>query len=342
MRASRLLSLLMLLQTRGRMSAPIIADALGVSVRTIYRDIDHLEASGVPVLVERGMAGGFTLLEGWRTRLTGLTAAEAQALSLCGLPGPAAQLGMGEAVRSAQLKLLAALPTDWLVEARRVSARFHLDPVAWYRSTAPVPLLGTISDAVWNARRLQIRYKSWKDIVLRTVDPLGLVLKAGEWYLVGRVGESHRTYRVSCVLEAAQTGEGFEQPGSFDLATYWEESLRRFERELYVGSATVRASPQGCKLLRDSSRAVAEALDRGGEVEQDGWLRVSIPIESIDHATRELLRCGTQVEVLEPRALRERIAQIAREIAAIHAAPGRPTAPRRAARRRPRRERSEP
>lgn len=307
MRASRLLSLLLFLQTRGRTSASALSEALGVSVRTVYRDIEELEASGVPVVVERGARGGFELVGGWRTRLTGLTAAEAQALFLCGLPGPAQQLGMGDAVASAQLKLLAALPAEWHAEARRVRSRFHLDPIGWYRGTTPTPLLGTISDAVWNARRLRIRYESWKTTDTRTVDPLGLVMKAGEWYLVARTARSPRTYRVSNVLAATKTGESFDPPVDFDLAAYWEESVLRFERDLYSGSATVRASRRGCKLLRDCSRAVAEAVDSGGEPGPDGWRRITIPIESLDHAASELLRMGTDVEVLAPAALRERV-----------------------------------
>src|SRR5918992_3044124 len=157
MRASRLLSILMLLQTRGRMSAEALAEEVEVSVRTIYRDIDQLSAAGVPVYAERGRSGGFRLLDGWRTRLTGLTVAEAQALFLAGLPGPAAALGIGEAMEAGQLKLLASLPADWQRDARRVAARFHLDPVGWYRSEAPPPYLQQVAEAGWSDPALSIR-----------------------------------------------------------------------------------------------------------------------------------------------------------------------------------------
>ncbi|HLL24320.1 MAG TPA: HTH domain-containing protein, partial [Kofleriaceae bacterium] len=133
MRASRLVSILMMLQSRGRVSARVLAEHLEVSRRTVYRDIDELSASGVPVIVERGANGGFELLDGWRTTLTGLTTTESQALFFSGLPGPAAELGLGDTMASAQLKLLAALPKDWQPEARRMAARFHVDLAGWYR-----------------------------------------------------------------------------------------------------------------------------------------------------------------------------------------------------------------
>src|SRR5882672_746159 len=178
MRASRLLSILMLLQAKGRLSAAALAAELEVSLRTIYRDIDELSAAGVPIYAERGRAGGFQLLDGWRTRLTGLTALEAQALFLAGLPGPAAELGLAEVMEAAQQKLLAALPAGWQGDARRVGARFHLDPVGWFRDSMPVDQLPAIAAAVWSERRLRIRYESWSGIVDREIAPLGLVLKS--------------------------------------------------------------------------------------------------------------------------------------------------------------------
>src|SRR5688572_2939710 len=129
---------MMMLQSRGRVSARALAEHLEVSTRTVYRDIDELSAAGVPVIVERGAMGGFELLEGWRTTLTGLTPSEAQSLFMIGLPGPAMQLGLGDTLASAQLKLLAALPDTWQAEASRVSSRFHVDLAPWYRRLSPV------------------------------------------------------------------------------------------------------------------------------------------------------------------------------------------------------------
>lgn len=320
MRASRLLSLLMLLQSRGRMSAAALAEALEVSVRTVHRDIDELSASGVPVWAERGRFGGFQLQPGWRTRVDGLTAPEAQAMFLGGLPGPAAELGLGEAMASAQLKLLAALPDGWREDARRVSARFHLDPLDWYRGPAATDHLPAIAQAVWSERRLALRYESWKDVVERRVDPLGLVLKAGVWYLAARAGTSVRTYRLSSILGLEISDETFERPPGFDLADWWQASTRRFERELARGTAVLRVSPTGMKALqRDFGAAVAHAAgESAGKPDAAGWRRVEIPIESVDHAAGQMLRLGAQAKVVEPATLRRELLARIEAISALY------------------------
>ena len=320
MRASRLLSLLMLLQSRGRVSAQALAEALEVSVRTIHRDVDELSASGVPIWADRGRLGGFQLQPGWRTRVDGLTAPEAQAMFLGGLPGPAAELGLGEAMASAQLKLLAALPDGWREDARRVSARFHLDPIDWYRGPSATDHLPAIAQAVWSERRVAMRYESWKGEVSRRVDPLGLVLKAGIWYLAAQVGMGVRTYRLSNILDLEVTGEAFERPTGFDLAAWWLASTKRFEKELAVDTAQLRVSASGLKALRDLGAAVAQAAEASAsEPDETGWRRVTIPIESIPHAAAQVLRLGAQAEVLKPAALRRELFERVSAIAALYA-----------------------
>jgi len=309
MRASRLLSLLMLLQTRGRASASALAEALEVSVRTIHRDVDELSAAGVPIWADRGRAGGFQLQPGWRTRVDGLTAPEAQAMFLGGLPGPAAELGLGEAMASAQLKLLAALPDGWREDARRVSARFHLDPLDWYRGPSASDHLPAIARAVWSERRIAIRYESWKGVVDRRIDPLGLVLKAGVWYLAAGSGASVRTYRLSSILSLELLADTFERPQGFELAAWWQASTQRFERELVQGEARLRVSPAGLQaLLRDFGAAVAGAAQASaGRADAHGWRSVTIPMESTAHAAGQLLRLGAQAKVLAPAALRREL-----------------------------------
>jgi predicted DNA-binding transcriptional regulator YafY len=328
MRASRLLSLLMLLQSRGRLSAQVLARELEVSVRTIHRDVDELSAAGVPIWADRGRAGGFQLQPGWRTRVDGLTASEAQAMFLGGLPGPAAELGLGEAMASAQLKLLSALPESWRDDARRVSSRFHLDPIDWYRGPAATDHLPAISQAVWNERRIEVRYESWSAVVDRRLDPLGLVLKAGIWYLVANAGGGTtarpplRTYRVSSILALTLTDERFERPKDFELAAWWQASTRRFEKELYRESAVLRVSPRGLKALRSLDAVQADAAEASaGRPDKAGWRRVTIPIESIPNAAAQLLRLGAEVRVMQPTELRRAVLARVDAIAAVYRSP---------------------
>lgn len=302
MRASRLLTIQMLLETRGRMSARALADALEISVRTLHRDIDELSAAGVPVYAERGRSGGFQLLPGWKTTLTGLTPAEAQAVFLGGLAGPAADLGLRSAVQSAELKLLSALPAAWRDDAKRIASRLHLDPIDWYREAAPLTHLGAVADAVWHEKRLAVRYESWQGESARTLQPLGLVLKAGAWYLVAASDGAPRTYRVSNILEARPLAAPVKRPRGFDLAEYWRASVQRFEADLYKAEALVRVTPAGRRLLSYQSAAVAKAVAAA-----PGSERLRIPIESIEHATRQLLSLAPEVEVLGPAALRRSI-----------------------------------
>ncbi|ONI89163.1 transcriptional regulator [Saccharothrix sp. ALI-22-I] len=306
MRASRLLSLLLLLQSRGRMTAQELADELEVSVRTVYRDVEALGASGVPVYADRGPAGGYRLVDGYRTRLTGLTTEEADSLFLAGMPGPAAELGLGAVVAAAQLKVLAALPPELRSRAARVRERFHLDAPGWFRGNEGTPHVAEIAEAVWQQRRLRIRYLRWAQVeVERTVEPLGLVLKAGTWYLVARTDDL-RTYRVSRVLELTALDEPFDRPDGFDLAEYWAGWSERFEERMYPMRVTVRMTPSGLRSAKVLLSLVAARELK--DVEPDGdWTTVRVPVESLDHALVDLLRLGPEVEVLEPPELRERV-----------------------------------
>jgi predicted DNA-binding transcriptional regulator YafY len=322
MRASRLLSIQMLLQSRGRMSAQALADALEVSVRTLYRDVDQLSAAGVPVFAERGRSGGFQLQAGWRTTLTGLTPAESQAVLLSGLPGPAAQLGLGPAAASARLKLLAALPADGHADALRIGDKLHLDPVDWYRAADPTPHLATVADAVWNGHRLSLQYQSWTGTSTRRVDPLGLVLKAGTWYLVAADRGTPRTYRVAGIVQARPEPSGVQRPPHFDLAAWWVESTSRFERGLLRAEATVLATPAGLRGLRDLGAAAARAVDAAPPPRRaDGRVRLRLPVESVAQAAGPLLRLAPEVEVVAPAALRAAVVARIHDAARLYGIP---------------------
>ncbi|MEU5316520.1 YafY family protein [Streptomyces sp. NPDC021056] len=311
MKSSRLVSILLLLQTRGRMTAAQLAEELEVSVRTVYRDVEALSAAGVPLYADAGHAGGYRLLDGYRTRLTGLTADEAEALFLAGVPGPAAELGLGSVLAAAQLKVRAALPVELRAHADRISGRFHLDAPGWYAEAEETPYLPTVADAVWNNRVLNIVYRRWRapTDVERRLEPYGLVLKAGRWYVVA--GPGPRTFRVDQILELAVAEGEFTRPDDFDLAAYWAAHQRDFHERLYRGEAVVRLAP-GVTLAR---AADVRADDDGGTV-------ATVPIESVDHALGEFLRMGTDIEVLQPPELRERLARTAAELAEMYGNPG--------------------
>ncbi|MEQ1768499.1 MAG: YafY family protein [Devosia sp.] len=322
MRASRLLTIMMLLQTRGRLSAETLAAELEVSVRTVYRDIDQLSAAGVPVYADIGRNGGFALLDGWRTRLTGLTAPEARALFLSGLPGPAGELGLGDEVQAAELKLLAALPADWQDEARRMSSRFHLDPKGWFASGHKPDFLKLVADAVWSERRLAIRYDSWTKVSDSVVDPLGIVLKGGIWYLVACREKGFRTFRLSQIVTLVVLDEPFERPPDFDLPRYWEDSTAQFEKDIYIATARVRATKTGVARLREISPSVRKAVDDAAPAyAEDGWAEFDIPIEEEQWASREMTRIGAEIEVLGPPGLRDRMAAIARQLSGFYLTP---------------------
>jgi len=305
MLASRLLSILMLLQTRGRMSARALADEFEVSVRTIHRDIDQLSAAGVPVYADRGRSGGFALMDGYRTKLTGLTEPEAEALFLTGLPGPAAELGLADAVAAARLKLTAALPPHMQPSAERIAQRFHLDPAGWFRAADPQPSLQAVARAVWGGRMLSLRYRSDGELRPRKLGPLGLVLKGGAWYLVAQAGKAIRTYRVAAIHEPEILDEKFERPKKFDLAAHWKKSARDYERGVYRGHADVRLSPKGMEWLELLGPYVREAARETAKPDRDGWTRCTLPIESVTHGVHELIRLREEVEVLRPPDLKK-------------------------------------
>lgn len=326
MRASRLLSLLLTLSVRGRVSATELARELEVSIRTVYRDVEELSASGVPVYAVRGRAGGIALLDGFRTRLTGMTGDEAGAMFLAGLPGAAADLGLGNVVAATQLKLLAALPSELRERAERIRETFHLDAPGWLRDDESPPYLPVVAEATWTARQLQIRYeRADRSVRTRTLDPLGLVLKAGIWYLVAteRPNREPRTYRVSRVLAAAVLDDDAFRPDGFDLATYWADYQRDYAERSHPDTALVRLSPAGQQLLfLVGSLAARRARRTFGEPDGDGWVTARVPIESERHAVHSLLQLGEHLEVLEPASLRERVAASAAATAARYSAAG--------------------
>ncbi|MGQ0607718.1 MAG: helix-turn-helix transcriptional regulator [Chloroflexota bacterium] len=321
MRASRLVQLLLFLQARGRTTALVLARELEVSERTIHRDVDALSAAGVPIYAERGPHGGIQLIDGYRTRLTGLTGPEAEALFLSGLPGPAAELGLGTVMAAARLKVLAALPSELRVRASRLVERFHLDAAGWFHRSEEVPQLAALADAVWESRRVAIAYRRGDRAVERTVEPLGLVLKAGVWYLVAATDGQTRTYRVSRVQATTPTDEPVTRPPDFDLAAYWADSISAYERESPRVTVTVRIDPAVIGVLADAigSQAVREAETIGAD-DPDGWVHLRVSAEWPDEVPGRLIGLGGRAEILDPPEIRERAITLALRMLERHRA----------------------
>ncbi|MCE9621442.1 MAG: YafY family transcriptional regulator [Actinomycetia bacterium] len=319
MRASRLLSILIMLQLKGRVTAEALAQEFEVSVRTIYRDMDQLSAAGVPVYADRGPGGGFALLAGYRTQLTGLDGGQAEAMFLIGMPGPAQALGLGTAAAQAGQKLLAALPPGASAEAGRIGARFHLDPVDWYHDAEPTPDLPVIARAVLDGQRLAMTYDSWTAVRSWTVDPLGLVLKAGLWYLVAHGAEKTRIFRVSNMRDVRVEDSRFDRPADFDLSAFWSAELTRFEGSLRQQTAVLRVSALGLKRLAALGAYAREAVASATAADAMGWAELQFPYENADQLALALLGIGAEVEVIEPLEVREGLKTLASGVVALAA-----------------------
>ena len=297
------------------MTAGALSVELEVSERTVHRDVEALSAAGVPIYAERGPHGGIQLVDGYRTRLTGLTGDEAEALFLSGLPGPAAELGLGTVVAAARLKVLAALPNELRARASRLVERFHLDAAGWFHATDPVPHLGVLADAVWESKRVTVGYRRAGGEVNRIIDPLGLVLKAGVWYLVAATEDQVRTYRVSRFSRVSSHGATFARPADFDLAEHWRESIAAYERSAPRIELDVRVAPHAIGILADvvGERAVRSA-ERVGEPDADGWQRLRLSVDWPEEVPARLVAMGDRLEVLEPTEVRDEVLTIAERV----------------------------
>lgn len=320
MRASRLLSILLTVQARGRVTAQALADQLEVSRRTIYRDIDELSAAGVPIYADPGPGGGFALLDGFRTDLNGLTTEEAAALPFAGLPSVAADLGLAVSAASAHVKFMAALPHAARADVGRIADRFHLDALDWQRRSRASPHLLAIAAAVWQSHVLRIRYESWRSTRWRTVEPLGLVLKAGQWYLIASAEKGVAIFRVTSVRNVEQTDGRFDRPSSFDLKACWKDLVNRFEAGLRRRCATLRAAPTSLDRLDRLGADIADKL-REAVPGDAGWREAVVPIETIGHAASLILGFADEIEVIAPVELMTELATRAARVATLYAQP---------------------
>ncbi|WP_406264144.1 WYL domain-containing protein [Actinacidiphila glaucinigra] len=320
MRAARLIHLVLLLQSRESMTATELAKALEVSERTVGRDVLALSEAGVPVYAERGRAGGYRLVDGYRTRLTGLARAEAEALFLSGVPAALRAMGLHDAGSSARLKVSAALLPELRDAPRSAAQRFHLDAPGWWQEPQTPRLLPSLAAAVWGDRRLRARYRRGEAEVERELDPYGLVLKGGVWYAVARCGADVRVYRVDRFTAAEPTEDRFGRDPDFDLPAFWEARAAEFARSMLRDEVVLRLTPDGALRLPyvTDRTAAREALAAAAPPDARGRVTVTLPVEGQDVAYEQLLSLGPDAEVLGPDALRERLAGAVRAMAALY------------------------
>jgi len=305
-RADRLLSLALLLQVRGAATARALAAELGVSVRTVYRDLEALSAAGVPVVTEAGPGGGCRLLDGYRFPLRGLRPDEAEALLILGVPAVLRELGLEGALTAAhrQIRVTAGLTAAALV---------HLDMPRWFGGQEAVPCLRDLAQALRLGRKLAVRYPP-ADREPRVVGPLGLVNKAGTWYLVAEAGDV-RVFRAGRVSAARVLPEPFGRPAGFELAAFWARWSAEFEASRPRLQVRLAASPRALDAFGEIfGPAAAAALDTAGPPGQDGWRVVTLSFEHERAAAHRLAGFGDQVEVLDPPSVRAALLATAREI----------------------------
>jgi len=308
-RADRLLSLILLLQARGRVTAQAVAAELEVSVRTVYRDLEALVAAGVPVLTESGPGGGCRLMEGYRFPLRGLRPDEAEALLIVGVPGVLRELGLDQALDAAQrqIQVTSGLPDPGLV---------HLDMPRWFGSQEEVPCLRDLARALRSRQWLAIRYRRHGDAESRVVGPLGLVNKAGVWYLVASPAGTAglRVFRVARIDSTRLLAEPFERPAGFELGAFWRQWSAEFEASRPRLPVTLRASPGALAAFAEvfgQAAGPALAVRPAGE---DGWRVVTLSFEHERAAVGRLAGFGDQVEVLTPSSVRAGLVAAARQI----------------------------
>jgi predicted DNA-binding transcriptional regulator YafY len=309
MRADRLLSILLLLQVHRRLTARELAKRLEVSERTILRDMEALSGAGVPVVAERGAGGGWSLLRDYQTKLTGLNAAEVQALFLARPMRLMADLGLKQEAEAALIKLQASLPADARQQAESARQRILIETRGWRDPAESVACLPALLEALWRDRQVRFLYaRELCDAAERTGDPLGLVAKGSVWYLVANVDGETRTYRVSRMREAAILDRPGNRPAEFDLGAYWERSAAEFREKLPRYYATFLANPPVMRWVRYRGWRLEEEAPEGDR------LRVRLRFDVEEEAVQFALSFGADIEVIEPAELRTKVCAVARSI----------------------------
>jgi predicted DNA-binding transcriptional regulator YafY len=314
MRADRILSILLLLQSQGKMSTRELAGQLEVSERTILRDMEALSMSGVPVYAERGSQGGWLLSEGYRTSLTGMKADEFVSLMVASHPVLLQDLGIRDSYHAALRKLLAGTNETVRESARLIQQKIHIDGAGWHQSNESFPSLRTVQEAVWLERKLRIHYPRDDEMITRTVHPLGLVAKRSVWYLVAMAEDEYRTFRISRIAEAEVLEEGFTPPEHFNLGRYWEQSTVQFKSSLPRYPAALRVQETVLARL-EKERYIS--IVRVEPIDEE-WSLAEVEFATLEHGCENVLRYGSGVAVISPSELREKVIEEAEKIVACY------------------------
>jgi predicted DNA-binding transcriptional regulator YafY len=317
MRADRLIAMLMLLQSRGRMTAIQLADELEVSERTIYRDVNALCYSGVPIYTERGPGGGISLIEKYRSDLTGLTREEVQALFVISIPPALSDLGLDKELRAAMLKLSAALPATLRGDEQAVRQRIHIDPIPWRHEgvTPSKTQLQMLQKAIWESLEIHIRYQIFMPQGLMPlqslVDPYGLIAKATDWYMVAKRQDHMFVLRIDRIQNIEPTGNVFKRPDDFNLTGFWEQWCQDSEDNRPSYPVIAKVSPS---LSDDLEFYLGNRLIGCGEPDQTGWMPVELNFDYYEQARKELLGFGGAIEVITPIALKYSMIDFAEQV----------------------------
>jgi predicted DNA-binding transcriptional regulator YafY len=316
MRADRLISIIMLLQTRERMTAEELSKELDVSQRTIYRDITALNIAGVPVYTDRGPGGGIALLDNYRTSLTGFSEDEARALFMLSIPEAMVELGMDQKLKTALLKLAVSLPYDRRDVLSETQQRIYLDSSTWTPTEEPAIHLNILHQAVWQSKMLKIRYQGIFDTqIMITISPLGLVSKLYSWYLVGMVDYYMRVIRVKDIIEAEILDQDFYRDENFNLVAAWKEWCKGYQNRRPIYMVKVKVAPELYKRLGAYlDEAVKYELIMTEQADESDWLSLIISYENYFRARESILNMGRAVEVMEPEALKLGVIDFARQI----------------------------
>ncbi|MDQ2835753.1 MAG: YafY family transcriptional regulator [Acidobacteriota bacterium] len=319
MKADRLLSALLLLQAKGRVTGRELAERLEVSERTVHRDMEALSAAKVPISALRGAQGGWQLEPGWRTHVPGLDEAELRALLMI-QPRALSDPALIAASERAFGKLMAALPTSLRKQAAAMSERLHVDGTGWHASSEDLSMLPIVQDAVARDCKLTFDYtRADGQAAPRTVDPLGLVAKGTTWYLVARAPNGMRTYRISRMRAATPLASTFKRPSNFKLASYWKKSTAELERQRIPYNAVLTLHPTSVHTIRNWC-ATLDCKDKHHSATQEGWATLNVRFEDIDQARFIILGLGSRVQVHEPEDLRQCISTEAAELLRHHPA----------------------